>query len=78
MGLPSRVLAGRAQDNPQFINVVVAASGGQLFSVPGDVLIPTKDDELIGTVGVSGDTSDNDEICTIAGIEAARMVAQIE
>ena len=29
----------------------------------------------IGAVGISGDLSDNDEICALAGIEAAGLVA---
>ena len=47
---------------------------GRLVPVPGGVLI--KDgDRLLGAVGVSGDTSDNDEACAIAGIEAAGLKA---
>jgi uncharacterized protein GlcG (DUF336 family) len=47
---------------------------GRLIPVPGGVLIQ-KDGALLGAVGVSGDTSDNDEICAIAGIEAAGLKA---
>jgi len=47
---------------------------GRLIPVPGGVLI-MGDSGLLGAVGVSGDTSDNDEICALAGIEAAGLKA---
>jgi uncharacterized protein GlcG (DUF336 family) len=45
-----------------------------MVPVPGGVLIQS-DGVLLGAVGVSGDTSDNDEICAVAGIEAAGLKA---
>ena len=47
---------------------------GRLVPVPGGVLI-MDGTTLLGAVGVSGDTSDNDEICAVAGIEAAGLKA---
>ncbi|MFX5385607.1 heme-binding protein, partial [Acinetobacter baumannii] len=47
---------------------------GRLIPVPGGVLIHDGT-TLLGAVGVSGDTSDNDEICAVAGIEAAGLKA---
>jgi uncharacterized protein GlcG (DUF336 family) len=46
-----------------------------LIPVAGGVLIRDADGEIIGSVGISGDTSDNDETCAIAGIEAAGLIA---
>ena len=55
---------------------MVGASDGRMVPVPGGVLI--KDgDEIIGAVGVSGDTSDNDEAAAVAGIEAANLFAGV-
>lgn len=71
MGLGSRTLFTRAQQQPQFIAAVTHAVGGMLVPVPGGVLIKDDADDLIGAVGVSGDTSDNDEIAALAGIGAA-------
>jgi len=69
MGMGSRALFQRAQEQAYFVDAVNA-----LVPVPGGVLI--KDGEkLLGAVGVSGDTSDNDEACAIAGIEAAGLKA---
>jgi uncharacterized protein GlcG (DUF336 family) len=44
--------------------------------VPGGVLIRSGEGRLLGAVGISGDTSDNDEICAVAGIEAAGLMPE--
>ena len=76
MGIGSRALFNRAQEQPYFIQSVNALSDGALVPVPGGVLI--KDGGVIvGAVGVTGDTSDNDEICAVAGIEAAGLTADV-
>ena len=71
MGLGSRTLFTRAQQQPQFMAAVTHAVGGLLIPVPGGVLIHDTAGTLVGAVGVSGDTSDNDEIAALAGIAAA-------
>ena len=71
MGLGSRTLFTRSQQQPQFMAAVTHAVGGSLIPVPGGVLINDSAGALLGAVGVSGDTSDNDEIAALAGIEAA-------
>jgi uncharacterized protein GlcG (DUF336 family) len=71
MGLGSRTLYTRSQQQPQFIAAATHAVGGLLVPVPGGVLVNDNSGTLIGAVGVSGDTSDNDEIAALAGIEAA-------
>lgn len=75
MGLGSRALFERAKAEPFFIQAMNSLCEGSLVPVPGGVLIRTKDGELLGAVGVTGDTSDNDEICAVAGIKAAGLVA---
>lgn len=74
MGMPSRALAQVAADRPAFMQSLTAASGGRLIPVPGGVLIRDSD-AVIGAVGVTGDTSDKDEACAVAGIEAAGLIA---
>jgi uncharacterized protein GlcG (DUF336 family) len=74
-GKPTRVLAGIAEERPAFMNAIVAASGGRLIPVPGGVLIRDATGDVIGSVGVTGDTSDNDEVAAVAGIEAAGLTA---
>ncbi len=72
LGMGSRALFQRAQEQPYFVSAVNTMAKGQLVPVPGGVLIQDGT-KLLGAVGVSGDTSDNDEICAIAGIEAAGL-----
>jgi uncharacterized protein GlcG (DUF336 family) len=73
MGLGSRTLAGRAPKQPAFYTALAAVSGGRLVPGPAGVLIRDKDGDVIGAVGISGDTADNDEICAIAGVQAAGL-----
>lgn len=75
MGFGSRNLFGRAAQNPAFFNALAAASGGRVVPNPGGVLIRDAAGDIIGCVGISGDTSDRDELCAIAGIEAAGLKA---
>jgi uncharacterized protein GlcG (DUF336 family) len=72
MGMGSRALFQRAQEQAYLIDAVNTLAQGRLVPVPGGVLIQ-HGAVLLGAVGVSGDTSDNDEICAIAGIEAAGL-----
>ena len=73
MGANTRVIAGRAANNPVFFQSVVAVTGGQLALSPGGVLIRDLEGTVIGAVGISGDTGDCDEACAIAGILAAGL-----
>ena len=74
MGMGSRALFQRAQEQAFFIDAANTLAQGRLVPVPGGVLIQSGG-TLLGAVGVSGDTSDNDEACAIAGIEAAGLKA---
>lgn len=75
MGFGSRTLAERAAQTPQFFTMLAAASGGRIVTNPGGILVRDAADDVIGAVGISGDAADNDEICGIAGIEAAGLKA---
>ncbi|WP_147114897.1 heme-binding protein [Tateyamaria sp. syn59] len=74
MGLGSRALFNRAQEQPYFIDAMNALNGGALVPVPGGVLI-RRDGVLIGGIGITGDSSDNDEACAVAAIEGRGLVA---
>ena len=74
MGVGSRTLGKRAEERPHFIAAVTHAVGGSLIPVAGGVLIKG-DGGVIGAVGVTGDTSDNDEAAALAGIVAAGLTA---
>jgi uncharacterized protein GlcG (DUF336 family) len=75
LGVGSRALFARAQQQPFFVNAVTAAFGGRLIPVPGGVLVRDDAGTIIGAVGVSGDNSDNDEQAAVAGIEGAGLTA---
>jgi uncharacterized protein GlcG (DUF336 family) len=75
MGVSSRTLGRRAEERPHFIAAVTSAIGGSLIPVAGGVLIRGDDNSIIGAVGATGDTSDNDEAAVLAGLEAAGLTA---
>ena len=75
MGFGSRTLASRAGKTPQFFTMLAAASGGRMVTNPGGVLIKDASGTIVGACGISGDTSDKDEMCAVAGIEAAGLKA---
>jgi uncharacterized protein GlcG (DUF336 family) len=78
MGISTRGLAARAAKMGTFFNALAAVTDGRMVPVPGGVLIRGGANRIIGAVGISGDTSDVDEACAVAGIEAAGLVADIE
>lgn len=74
MGFGGRELARRAAKMPMFFTALNAMSDGRMVTVPGGVLMRDAQGVVIGAVGISGDVSENDEICAVAGIKAAGLV----
>lgn len=74
MGIGSRALYERAQLQPYFIQSMNNLAGGALVPVPGGVLIRSEG-RILGAIGVTGDSSDNDEVCAVAAIKAAGFEA---
>src|SRR3954452_3539693 len=77
MGMGSRALFQRAQEQAYFVGAVNTLAQGRMVPVPGGVLIQDGG-VLLGAVGISGDTSDNDEACAVAAIEAAGLKANAD
>ena len=75
LGMGTRALMNRAEQQAYFIQAVNGVAGGDMVPVPGGVLIQNDDEVLLGAVGISGDTSDNDEAAAVAGIKAAGLIA---
>ncbi|HEY1726184.1 MAG TPA: heme-binding protein [Steroidobacteraceae bacterium] len=75
LGFGGRDIVQRAQGNPAFYAALAGILPSGLVPVAGGVLIRDAQGELLGAVGVTGDTSDNDEACALAGIRAAGLVA---
>jgi uncharacterized protein GlcG (DUF336 family) len=76
LGVGSRAIHKTALERPYFIEAATHAVGGSLVPVPGGVLIRDAGGALLGAIGISGDTSDNDEAAACAGIAAAGLVAE--
>lgn len=73
MGMSSREIAQRAEMQPSFFTSLAAVTGGRLAPAAGGLLVHDLDGTLLGAVGVSGDVSDVDERCAIAGIAEAGL-----
>lgn len=75
LGMPGSAQMKRAEDQAYFMAAVNGAFGGKVIPVPGGVLV-MQGDAVVGAVGVTGDTSDNDAAVAVAGIEAAGFTAK--
>jgi uncharacterized protein GlcG (DUF336 family) len=75
MGFGTRELAERAAKYPTFVSALAVVSEGRIVPSPGGVLITNAEGDLIGAVGISGDSGENDEACAVAGIEAVGFEA---
>ena len=73
MGMGSRAMAAAAEARPSFVAALGPVSQGRLVPVAGGVLIRDASGRLLGAVGISGDTSDNDETCAVRAIEAVAL-----
>lgn len=73
MGVASRVLGERAKANPNFFLSLAATSSGKFLPQPGAVLIKSLDGKVLGSVGASGGTGDEDEAICAYGVEAAGL-----
>lgn len=77
LGMAGTAQMARAEAQAYFMDSVNGLFGGQVVPVPGGVLLRDKKGAVLGAVGVTGDTSDNDAIAAQAGIEAAGLIAEI-
>ena len=75
MGMGTRALMNRAEQQAYFVQAINGLADGDFVPVPGGVLITDKDGTPLGAVGISGDTSDNDEAAAVSGIEAVGLTA---
>lgn len=74
-GAGNRVIVERSETTPGFINALTTISGGRMAPSPGGVLIKDGNGRIVGAVGITGDTGDNDEVCAVAGVEAVGLAA---
>ncbi|WP_278921013.1 GlcG/HbpS family heme-binding protein [Pseudophaeobacter profundi] len=76
LGMPGSAQMARAEAQPYFMAAVNGVYGGQVIPVPGGVLLRDDSGAVIGAVGVTGDTSDNDVVAALAGIAAAGLTGE--
>ena len=76
LGTSSRAIGDICQQRPAFYEALSSIAPGDLIPAAGGVLIKNHDQAIIGAVGITGDNSDVDELCAIAGIEAVELVAR--
>lgn len=75
-GMPGSALMKRAEDQAYFVAALNGAYGGKVIPVPGGVLVRDRRGRVVGAVGVTGDTSDNDAAAAMAGIEGAGLTGE--
>ncbi|MCR8826417.1 GlcG/HbpS family heme-binding protein [Pseudosulfitobacter koreensis] len=77
LGMAGTAQMKRAEDQAYFMAAVNGVFGGHVVPVPGGVLLRNAAGKVVGAVGVTGDSSDNDATAAMAGIEAAALVGEI-
>lgn len=73
LGMPGSAQMARAEAQHYFMTAANGAFGGKVVPVPGGVIVRGDDGQVLGAVGVTGDTSDNDAEAAMAGIAAAGL-----
>lgn len=76
LGMPGSAQMARAEQQPYFMAAVNGLFGGKVVPVPGGVLVKARNGAVIGAVGVTGDTSDNDVTAALSGIEGAGLIGE--
>ncbi|MEM8850440.1 MAG: heme-binding protein [Pseudomonadota bacterium] len=76
LGMAGKAQMARAEQQAYFMAAVNGAFGGQVVPVPGGILVRDAKGNVMGAVGVTGDTSDNDAEAGLAGIEAAGLTGE--
>jgi uncharacterized protein GlcG (DUF336 family) len=76
LGVPGSKQTAMAVERPFFIGSVNGALDGKMVPVEGGVLVRDKRNKIVGAIGVSGDTSANDALVALAGIEAAGYIGE--
>lgn len=76
LGVSSRRIGEMAAERPSFVAALGPIAPDGIIPAAGGVIVINGDGQPIGAIGITGDTSDNDEACALAGIAAAELTAQ--
>jgi len=71
MGRTSKMVLQKAKEKPLFMESFMELADGPMFLEGGGQLIRDKEGEVIGAIGLTGDTNEVDDLCAIAGIHSA-------
>ncbi|MEM6310159.1 MAG: heme-binding protein [Pseudomonadota bacterium] len=77
LGMAGQAQMARAEAQGYFMAAVNGVYGGSVVPVPGGVLVRDRKGRVLGAVGVTGDTSDNDAAAAVAGIEATGLISEV-
>lgn len=75
LGRSSRGLAEVAAARPDFMSAVNVMAEGNIIPAAGGVLVKDAEQNVLGAIGISGDSPDVDEDCAVAGIKQTSLVA---
>jgi len=70
LGVSSRAIGEMALDRPHFVAAIDTMAEGGMVPAAGGVIVCDGEGAVLGAIGVTGDTSDNDEACALAAIES--------
>jgi len=73
LGVSSRAIGEMALDRPHFIAAIDTMPEGGMVPAAGGVIICDPEGRTVGAIGVTGDTSDNDEVCALAAIDVVGL-----
>ncbi|WP_425045776.1 GlcG/HbpS family heme-binding protein [Primorskyibacter sp. S87] len=73
LGMAGTAQMARAEQQAYFMSAMNGVFGGQVVPVPGGILLRDRKGAVIGAVGVTGDTSDNDAVAAMSGVEATGL-----
>jgi uncharacterized protein GlcG (DUF336 family) len=76
LGVSSRAIGEMAAERPTFVAALGPIASQGLIPAAGGVIVVDRDGEVIGAIGATGDSSDNDEACVLAGLLAAKLLAK--
>ena len=76
IGVSSRAIAEMAAERPTFVASAAASAPAGLIPAAGGLIVASETGSVAGAVGISGDTSDNDEVCALAGVAKAGMTVK--
>lgn len=77
LGMAGTAQMARADQQAYFMTAMNGLFGGQVVPVPGGVLVRDKRGAIIGAVGVTGDSSENDAEAAMTGIKAAGLAGEV-